>query len=124
MIQYFENIPIDFDKTAAIDGANWYQTLIYVLAPRAIPGASAVVMFSFILSWNDVALSHFLISDQKNKPLAVGFKENILDIAPQSSYGSFAAVSILLASMAILMFGLIQYFVDSSIRAEVEELSK
>lgn len=124
MIQYFEHIPTDFDKTAAIDGANWYQALIYVLLPRAIPGASAVAMFSFILSWNDVALSHFLISDQTNKPLAVGFKENILDIAPQSSYGSFAAVSLIFASMAIVIFGLIQHYVDSSIRNEAEELNK
>jgi ABC-type glycerol-3-phosphate transport system permease component len=121
MIQYFENVPIEFDRTAIIDGANWFQTLWYILLPRVLPGMSAVILFSFILSWNDVALSFFLLDSENKKPLAVGFKEYILETTRKSSYGSFAAASVILATVAAFVFGLIQYYVDSSLRKEAKD---
>jgi ABC-type glycerol-3-phosphate transport system permease component len=121
MIQYFENVPSEFDRTSLIDGANWFQTLWYVLLPRVMPGMSAVVLFSFILSWNDVVLSLFLLGSETKKPLAIGFKEYILDNSGKSSQGSFAAASVILATIAIIFFGLIQYYVDYSLRKEAKE---
>jgi multiple sugar transport system permease protein len=119
MTRYLEAVPQVFDHTAAIDGARWWQALYHVISHRALPGIVAVGLFSFILSWNDVALSLFLIFDDSKKPLALGVKESILD-TDQSRYGTFAAASVGVATLAVLLFGFIQVWIDGRLRRESE----
>jgi multiple sugar transport system permease protein len=118
MIQYFCAIPQEFDKAAAADGARWDQALWYVLIPRALPGIAAVGMFTFILSWNDVVLSAVLARGDY-RTIAAGVKESIFD-TDQRSYSTFAAASLGVAMLAIIIFGLLQSVVDSRMRAEAE----
>lgn len=118
MVQYFCAVPQEFDKAGAADGAKWYQILIYILIPRALPGIAAVAMFTFILSWNDVVLSAVLAKPD-HRTIAAGVKESIFD-TDQRSYSTFAAASLWVAGLAVFVFGFIQVMVDRQMRAEAE----
>jgi multiple sugar transport system permease protein len=120
MVQYFYAIPREVDKAAAADGANWAFSLYHVLIPRALPGVATVLVFSVILSWNDVALSLVLVQDNSLRTIAAGVQESVLK-TEQTSYGSFAAASLCVAMLAVGVFGLIQRWVDMRLEREAEQ---
>jgi multiple sugar transport system permease protein len=51
MIGYFASIPKELDEAALIDGASWFQTLVRIFIPVAMPGLIAAMIFSFTVSW-------------------------------------------------------------------------
>jgi len=57
LVSYFESLPDDLDKAARIDGCSRFQTLIRVFLPLAVPSLVAVVLFTFLTSWNELLLA-------------------------------------------------------------------
>lgn len=54
---YFESLPDDLDKAARVDGCSRLQTLLLVYLPLAMPSLVAVVLFTFLTSWNEFLLA-------------------------------------------------------------------
>ena len=54
---YFESLPDELDKAARVDGCSRLQTLILVFLPLALPSLVAVVLFTFLTSWNEFLLA-------------------------------------------------------------------
>jgi multiple sugar transport system permease protein len=54
---YFESLPDDLDKAARVDGCSRLQTLMLVYVPLALPSLVAVVLFTFLTSWNEFLLA-------------------------------------------------------------------
>ena len=54
MRQYFQTIPVELEDAAALDGANPWQILWYILLPLARPALVTLFMFTFIGEWNDL----------------------------------------------------------------------
>jgi multiple sugar transport system permease protein len=53
LINYFESLPDELDKAARVDGCSRIATLIQVYLPLARPSLVAVVLFTFLVSWNE-----------------------------------------------------------------------
>src|SRR3954463_2288911 len=53
MIGYFASIPKGLDEAALIDGAGYFQMLIKIFIPVALPGIIAATIFAFTVSWAD-----------------------------------------------------------------------
>ena len=51
MIGYFASIPKELDEAALIDGAGYFQMLIKIFIPVALPGIIAATIFCFTVSW-------------------------------------------------------------------------
>ena len=75
MKSYIKDIPVELERAAKVDGANQLQTLVYVVLPMAVPGLTAVSIFSFILSWNDYVFARILITSDKLKTIPVGIED-------------------------------------------------
>lgn len=54
---FFEQIPIELEEAALVDGATRLQTLRKVVVPVALPGVFTAGILSFILAWNDFAFA-------------------------------------------------------------------
>lgn len=54
---YFESLPEELDKAARVDGCSRLQTLMYVFLPISLPSLVAVVLFTFLTSWNEFLLA-------------------------------------------------------------------
>ncbi|MBK7471602.1 MAG: carbohydrate ABC transporter permease [Betaproteobacteria bacterium] len=57
LVSYFESLPDELDKAARVDGCSRLQTLIHVFLPLAMPSLVAVVLFTFLTSWNEFLLA-------------------------------------------------------------------
>ncbi len=57
LLSYFESLPDELDKAARVDGCSRLQTLHRVFLPLALPSLVAVVLFSFLTSWNEFLLA-------------------------------------------------------------------
>ena len=54
---YFESLPDELDKAARVDGCSRLQTLLLVYLPLAFPSLVAVILFTFLTSWNEFLLA-------------------------------------------------------------------
>jgi len=57
LLSYFESLPDELDKAARVDGCSRLQTLLRVFLPLATPSLVAVVLFTFLTSWNEFLLA-------------------------------------------------------------------
>jgi ABC-type glycerol-3-phosphate transport system permease component len=77
---YMDDIPIEIDEAALIDGASYFQLLTRILVPLLVPAAAAVGAFSFILAWGEYVFAVSLISSMGNRTLP---------LALQSAFGQY-----------------------------------
>jgi multiple sugar transport system permease protein len=50
---FFEEIPIEIEEAAQVDGASWLQLFWYQVLPLAAPGLVAVSLFCIVFAWNE-----------------------------------------------------------------------
>lgn len=69
---FFEAIPPDLEKAAAIDGATVMQTYTRIVLPISLPSLFAAGIFAFIESWNEFMFAVILTRLQtKTVPIAI-----------------------------------------------------
>jgi len=59
---FFKNIPKDLDESAMVDGCNRFQAFRHVIIPVMWPGVITTGLFSFLLAYNDFAVTAMLLS--------------------------------------------------------------
>lgn len=70
---FFEQIPIELEEAALVDGASRLQTLRRVVMPVALPGVFTAAILAFILAWNDFTFAVSFLRSQAHftAPLAI-----------------------------------------------------
>ena len=97
---YLKSIPKNLEQCASIDGANFIQTLLYIIIPNAAPGLMAASIFTFILSWNDYILALiFTNSDSATLPVEL-IK---LTSQPYVNWGVIMSTGVLISLPIILI---------------------
>ncbi len=72
MRSFFDDVPIEIDESAMIDGNSWYGALFRVILPLVRPGLVATAVFSLIMSWNEYFFALVLTSvNAKTLPAAI-----------------------------------------------------
>jgi ABC-type glycerol-3-phosphate transport system permease component len=61
---FFRNIPKDLDESAMVDGCTHFQAFRYVIMPVMWPGVITTGLFSFLLAYNDFAVTAMLLSKE------------------------------------------------------------
>ena len=61
---FFLNIPKDMDESAMVDGCTRFQAFRHVIIPVMWPGVITTGLFSFLLAYNDFAVSAMLLSGE------------------------------------------------------------
>ena len=61
---FFQNIPKELDESAKVDGCSQFQAFRYVIMPVMWPGVITTGLFSFLLAYNDFAVTAMLLSDE------------------------------------------------------------
>ena len=60
---FFKNIPQELDESAKVDGCNQFQAFRRVIIPVMWPGVITTGLFSFLLAYNDFAVTAMLLSE-------------------------------------------------------------
>lgn len=50
---FFEEVPIELEEAAWIDGASRLQALVHIITPLIAPGLAATAVFAALLAWNE-----------------------------------------------------------------------
>ncbi|MCD6421331.1 MAG: carbohydrate ABC transporter permease [Thaumarchaeota archaeon] len=53
-MDFFNEIPIDVEDSALVDGCTYWGTFLRVTLPLSIPGLVAIYILCFIFSWNEL----------------------------------------------------------------------
>lgn len=61
---FFKNIPADLDESAMVDGCTRFQAFRHVIIPVMWPGVITTGLFSFLLAYNDFAVTSMLLSKE------------------------------------------------------------
>ena len=61
---FFKNIPADLDESAMVDGCNRFQAFRHVIIPVMWPGVITTGLFSFLLAYNDFAVTAMILSKE------------------------------------------------------------
>jgi len=53
MIGFFDDVPVELEEAAMIDGCSRFGTLFRVSLPLAVPGLAATAILTFLYCWNE-----------------------------------------------------------------------
>lgn len=116
---FFESIPIELERSAAVDGASPFQTFKYIVLPMSLPPLFATGVFAFIESWNEFFFAIIMTRiDVKTASIAIAEFSGQY----QTLYGQMLA-SAMLASLPIVILAIffrrfiLEGFVEGAIKA-------
>ena len=89
----FENIPIECEEAAKLDGCSYIQTFLKISLPLALPNLMGGFVFTFILLWNELLLALSLTSTNVTLPVSVAA---IAGIGKELPWGMINAAAIVL----------------------------
>ncbi|MEP6660194.1 MAG: carbohydrate ABC transporter permease [Acidimicrobiales bacterium] len=104
MTSFLEQIPIEVEECARTDGAGRFHLFVFVIAPLALPGIAATMIFVALLNWNEFLLPVILAGNNaETLPVYIsGFISNrTLDWGPMAAASSLAIVPIALLTVLI-----------------------
>jgi multiple sugar transport system permease protein len=81
---FIENIPVEIEEAAAIDGCSRIQILWRIILPLIRPGIAAVAIFIFVFVWNDFLVGTVLATTEDMKTVQNGIVRYIT-----TGFGSF-----------------------------------
>ena len=104
--QFFDALPRDLDEAARMDGAGFFRTYRRIVMPLSRPVVSAVFIFTFVWTWNNLLWPLLALTNPKLMTIPVGLA------TVQGSYGiryaDTMASAILGALPLVLVFLLFQ----------------
>jgi multiple sugar transport system permease protein len=107
---FYDNIPVELEHAARIDGATRFQAFVRIIMPLSVPGIIATAIYSFIGAWNEYIYAYTFLSRNDQLTLPVGiqrfFSENTTDFP-----GLMAASFIMSVPVVVLFLVLQKYFV-------------
>jgi multiple sugar transport system permease protein len=95
---YFDNVPLEIERAAQVDGCGRFQTFLYVAVPLTRAGLVVGGLFAFMLSWNEFVLALVLTVSAASlpaQPILAGLYS--LQGAIYVNYGYIFAGTILVA---------------------------
>ncbi|MFK7901842.1 MAG: carbohydrate ABC transporter permease, partial [Nitratireductor sp.] len=98
---FFQNIPKDLDESAMIDGCTRFQAFRYVIIPVMWPGVITTGLFSFLLAYNDFAVTALLLS--KENQTMVPKIASFLGSTQEAGNVMFAVAAVVSASAPLFL---------------------
>ena len=67
---FYDNIPIQLEQAARIDGATRFQAFLLIVMPLSTPGIIATAIYTFILAWNEYIYAYTFLNKNEQLTLA------------------------------------------------------
>ncbi|MBO1515529.1 carbohydrate ABC transporter permease [Metabacillus bambusae] len=99
---YFEDISIEMEHAARLDGYSWWQVFIKMIMPLIRPGLVASSLLSFIFVWNNFTFSLLLAGQNVTTTTVAMLKYVSSDTV---HYGQMAG-AVLISSLPIIILAL------------------
>jgi ABC-type glycerol-3-phosphate transport system permease component len=104
---FIENIPLEIEEAAAIDGCTRRQILFKIVLPLIRPGIAAIAIFIFVFVWNDFLVGTVLATTEDMKTVQNGIVRYITT-GFGNFWGLFSAFVILAFAPVVAIFAAFQ----------------
>lgn len=112
LVQFLRAIPGDMEEAARVDGANSWQTLLFIVVPMLAPALISVCLFQFMWTMNDFLGPLIYISSVDKYPVSLALKLSI-DTTEAFAWNRILAMSVLTITPALVVFFAAQkYFIE------------
>jgi multiple sugar transport system permease protein len=115
LVSYFESLPDELDKAARVDGCSRLQTLTRVYVPLAMPALVAVVLFTFLSSWNEFLLALMFTQTPKSQTMPIVVASFASDFT--ISFAFINAAGVLAVVPPVLMAVIFERYIVSGLTA-------
>ncbi|HVY49944.1 MAG TPA: carbohydrate ABC transporter permease [Devosia sp.] len=107
---FYDNIPIQLEQAARIDGATRFKAFLLVVMPLSTPGIIATAIYSFILAWNEYVFALTFLNSKEKLTLPIGLQHFFTEYA--TDWPGLMAASFIMSVPVVVMFLILQkYFV-------------
>ena len=103
LISYFEDVPLEMEEAAYLDGASRLQALRRVIIPQVQGGLAVTTVFVFLNAWNEFLFA-VVLSGNTVRPVTIAMF-NFVSVE-QTLWAKLAAVSVL-AMLPVIVVGLV-----------------
>lgn len=108
---FFDNIPVDLEEAALVDGCGVFSAFWRITLPLAAPGIAASALYSVILCWNEFLFARTFINKGTMRTISVGIAlyraEHVLEWGP-----IMAAAVVSTLPVAVIFIFLERYLVQ------------
>jgi multiple sugar transport system permease protein len=107
----FENLPVELEEAAWLDGTTRIGAIVRVLSPLMLPSLVTTWAYVFLLSWNEYMFALSFIRTPEKQMITTAIAANIGQYTVD--YNSLVAASVLASIPLLIVFLFIQRYIIS-----------
>jgi multiple sugar transport system permease protein len=108
MITYFDDLPLELEEAAMIDGCNRVQIFFRIALPLVAPGLVATAVFCLALTWSDFLLA-LILTGPKTKTIPLEILGYFYPSGTEGfNWGPLTAISVIVTLPVFLFILLVQ----------------
>ena len=111
MKNFMDNVPIELEEAAWVDGASTLTSIRKIIAPLMFPGICVVFIFTFSGSWGNFFVPYILLQTLNKLPASVSLYQ-FFGQHGMVVYGQLAAYSALYAIPSLVLYILSQNYMS------------
>lgn len=111
----FDQVPLEIEQAARIDGAGLLTVISRITLPLALPALGATALFAFLMAWDEFFYALLYTNDIRAKTLPVAIADFAAGRA--TDYGLISAVGVLAAVPPVVIGLLLQRTLVSGLTA-------
>jgi ABC-type glycerol-3-phosphate transport system permease component len=100
---FFDQLPVEIEEAAYVDGASPMYTLWRIVLPMARPALAASAIFVFVTSWNELLFGLTFTSSNDMRPLPAGISMSFLTEF-EGQWGEMTALATMVSIPIFLLF--------------------
>lgn len=118
ILSYMDNIPIELEEAAAVDGCTRLGIVRHIVFPLLLPGLVVAFVFSFLLGWSDVLFASVL-TNGSTQTVAVGLQAYVAsgEAGGDVFWGQLMAASLTSGVPIIVIFLFVQKYIMGGLSA-------
>lgn len=104
MRTFFDEIPVELEEAARIDGCSRPGIFWWVMLPLARPAVATIVIYNFFTVWNELIFALTFINNPKYRTIPLGLMDFVGQFEVNLSYIFAALVSAMLPLLIVYFF--------------------
>jgi raffinose/stachyose/melibiose transport system permease protein len=113
---FIQNIPLDVEESAYLEGANVFQVLWHLILPMSKSAFASAATFVFLWSYNDLFLQMLILTDREKMPIGALLRE-ISSKEGGTNYGLMVASVAVIAIPVIIVYFFLQKHIIKGLTA-------
>ena len=114
LVSYFQQVPVELDRAAKVDGCTPWTTLWKVILPVAAPGLVSTGLLAFIFAFNEFLFALMLTTDHHARTIPVGIAL-FQGLHGQTPWGTIMAASVVTCVPVVVLALLFQHRIISGL---------